>query len=101
MCREQSASFPSEVGVGNQDISVDEIRRCSWPDQAGFTEPTLSELLEDPVIRRLMTSDGVDLRELRTLLTDLRVRLARDEASPGEPGCNDRMGVFADRVLSR
>ena len=66
-----------------------------------FTEPTLSELLEDPVIRRLMTSDGVDLRELRTLLTDLRVRLARDEASPGEPGCNDRMGVFADRLLSR
>ena len=53
------------------------------------------------MIRRLMTSDGVDLRELRTLLTDLRVRLARDEASPGEPGCNDRMGVFADRVLSR
>jgi len=97
MCREQSASFPSEVGVGNQDISVDEIRRCGWPDQAG----ALSELLEDPVIRRLMTSDGVDLRELRTLLTDLRVRLARDEASPGEPGCNDRMGVFADRLLSR
>ena len=101
MRREQSASFPSEVGVRNRDISVDEIRRCSWPDQAGFTEPTLSELLEDPVIRRLMTSDGVDLRELRTLLTDLRARLARVEASPGEPGCNDRMDVFADRMLSR
>ena len=36
------------------------------------------------MIRRLMTSDGVDPGELRALLADLRGRLARDEASPGE-----------------
>jgi hypothetical protein len=101
MCREKSASFPSEVDVGNRDTSVYEIRRCGWYDQAGFTESTLPELLEDPVIRRLMTSDGVDSGELRTMLADLSARLARDGASPGEAGCDGCIGVFPNRVLSR
>lgn len=101
MCREKSASFPSEVGVCNRDTSVYEIRRRGWYDQAGFTESTLPELLEDPVIRRLMTSDGVDPGELRVLLADLSARLARDEASPGGAGCNGFIGVFPNRVLSR
>jgi hypothetical protein len=101
MCREKSTSFPSIVRLPNRDTSVYEIRRRSWYDQADFTESTLPELLEDPVIRRLMTSDGVDPGELRALLADLSARLARDEASPGEAGCNGCIGVFPDRVLSR
>jgi hypothetical protein len=101
MCGEESTSFPSEVRVDNRDSPVCEIRRCGWYDQADFTESTLPELLEDPVIRRLMTSDGVDPRELRALLADLSARLARDELAPGEAGCNGCIGVFPNRVLSR
>jgi hypothetical protein len=102
MCRENSASFPSEVGVGNRDTLVFEIPRCGWFDQADFTKSTLPELLEDPVIRRLMTSDGADPGELRALLGDLlSARLARDEASPREAGRDGCISVFPDRVLSR
>jgi hypothetical protein len=68
------------------DTPVRAIRRYDWRDQEDYTESTLSELFEDPVIRRLMTSDGVDPGELRALFADLRARLARDEASPGDVG---------------
>ena len=98
---EKSTSFPSEVPARNRDTSVYQIRRHSWYDQADFTESTLPELPEDPVIHRLLTSDGVDPGELRTLLADLSARLARDEASPGEAECNGCIGVFSNRVLSR
>ena len=54
--------------------------------QVDFTEPTLSQLLEDPVIRLLMSSDSVDPGELRALFADLRARLTRDETAPGEAG---------------
>ena len=86
MCSEYRASLPSQERGRNRDTSVYEIRRRGWYDQADFTESTLPELLEDPVIRWLMTSDGVDPGELRALLADLRARLARGEASPGEAG---------------
>lgn len=34
------------------------VDMIDWYDRTGFTEPTLSELLEDPVIHLLMSSDG-------------------------------------------
>jgi hypothetical protein len=102
MHREKSTSFPSEVRARNRDTSVYQIRRHSWYDQADFTESTLPELLEDPVIRGLMTSDGVDPGELRALLlADLSARPARDEASRGEAGCSGCISVFPNRVPSR
>lgn len=58
-----------------------------WYDRTGFTEPTLSELLEDPVIHLLMSSDGVDPVELRSLFADLHTRLVRNKtASVGTRG---------------
>ena len=101
MCGEKTTSFPSEVRVRNRDTSVYEVRRRGWYDQAGFTESRLPELLEDPVIRRLMTSDCVDPGELRALLAGLSARLAWDEAALSEARCNGYIGVFPDRVLSR
>jgi len=61
------------------------IRGRGWYP-ADFTELTLFQLLEDPVIRLLMSSDRVDPDELRALFTDLRARLTRDEMAPGEAG---------------
>lgn len=101
MCGKKSTSFPSEVRVRNRDTSVYEIRRRSWYNQADFTEFTLPDLLEDPVIRRPMTSDGVDRSELRTLLADVSARPARDEVSRGEAGCSGCIDAFPDRALSR
>jgi hypothetical protein len=46
----------------------------SWTcgfDQAGFPEPTLGELLEDPLIGLLMTSDRVEPGELAMLLATM------------------------------
>ena len=39
-----------------------------WFDHAGFPEPTLAQLLDDPLVRLLMKRDGVNPGELRTLL---------------------------------
>jgi hypothetical protein len=86
MCREYCASLLLHERGRNRDTSIYEIQRRGWYDLADFTESTLPELLEYPVIRRLMTSDGVDPGELRALLAKLSARLAQDEASPGEAG---------------
>lgn len=34
-------------------------------------EPTLEEMLSDPIVVALMDADGVDLHELRTMLKDI------------------------------
>ena len=86
MCKEYRACLISQERGHDRDTPVHAIGRYGWYDQAAFTESTLDELLEDPVIRRLMTSDSVDLGELRALLADLSARLARDETSPVEMG---------------
>jgi hypothetical protein len=44
---------------------------------AGVGEPALDELMADPVLYRLMASDGVAMHHLVTLITDARTRLAR------------------------
>ena len=88
MCREYRPCLPAQERGHDRDISVPAVRRYGGYDQADFAEATLSELLEDPLIRRLMTSDGVDPGELRALLADLSARRALDEASPGEAGRN-------------
>jgi hypothetical protein len=50
-------------------------------DHSCFNEPTLSELLDDPLIWLLMASDGVDPSELQALfaeMADLRARRPRE-----------------------
>ena len=39
-------------------------------------EPTLGELLDDPIMQVLMERDGVDERDLRRLLDDVKHRRA-------------------------
>jgi len=39
-----------------------------------FREPTLAELLNDPITRAVMRADGVNPRELETSLRDLASR---------------------------
>jgi hypothetical protein len=41
-----------------------------------FREPTLAELLNDPITRAVMRADGVNPRELETSLRDLASRRA-------------------------
>jgi hypothetical protein len=48
-------------------------------DDAGEREPPLVDLLEDPIVRALMTSDGVERRDLERLLATKR-RAWFDEA---------------------
>jgi len=86
MCREYGACLPAQKRGHDPNTPVRASRRYDWWDQEDYTESTLSELLEDPLICRLMTSDGVDPGELRALFADLSARLARDEASPGDAG---------------
>ena len=45
-------------------------------------EPPLSQMLDDPLTRALMDSDGVDPRELRALLSEARQRIAEAEPPP-------------------
>lgn len=48
-------------------------------------EPPLSQMLEDPMTRAIMASDGVDPRELRDLLSEARQRIAEAEPRPARP----------------
>jgi len=43
-------------------------------------EPTLEELLDDPIMGLLMERDGVSVRELTDLMTDVRRRMLVDYA---------------------
>lgn len=50
-------------------------------------EPTLDELLEDPVACALMRRDGVEAAEVRALMRDLGRRLsAAGKGGGGHPG---------------
>jgi hypothetical protein len=40
-------------------------------------EPKLREIMDDPITRRLMASDGIDRRNLVKVLSDMRAKLAR------------------------
>lgn len=51
-------------------------------------EMTITEVLQDPMIRLMMRADGVSLQALKTLLTD--AALARNET---------RITVAVDRAL--
>jgi hypothetical protein len=49
-------------------------------------EPSLTQMLEDPLTRALMLSDGVDAHALQHLLSEVRQRIAEaDTGGPGKP----------------
>lgn len=43
-------------------------------------EPSLNELVAEPIVRMMMASDGVDLAAFKRLLEDVRLRWNRDGA---------------------
>jgi hypothetical protein len=44
-----------------------------------FSEPTLAEVLSDPLVQEVMASDGVDPTELEAALADLAGNIRRRE----------------------
>lgn len=38
-------------------------------------EPSLDELIREPIVRMMMASDGVDIAAFKRLLEDVRLRL--------------------------
>jgi hypothetical protein len=52
-------------------------RDCEKSFYAGNCEPSLGDLLDDPILRRLMDSDGIDHEQLWHLIDETRVRLAQ------------------------
>jgi hypothetical protein len=48
-------------------------------------EPSLDELLDDPIAQLLMECDGVEERDVRKILDDVRQHHARTEPVDGHP----------------
>ena len=46
-----------------------------------FSEPTLDEVLADPLVQDVMASDGVDLAELQASLIEIAGDIRRRRAS--------------------
>jgi hypothetical protein len=44
---------------------------------ASRDEPMLHDIIDDPITRRLMASDGIDRRSLTLVIGDARAKLAR------------------------
>lgn len=64
-------------------VFIDNSLPAASPSLAGrfpsdlpcMDEPELAELLNDPILLRLMRSDGVEMRQLQLILKDARARL--------------------------
>ena len=52
-------------------------RRPARPRYADNQEPPLADMLTDPILHRLLASDGVLSDHLIDLIADVKVRLAR------------------------
>jgi hypothetical protein len=55
-----------------------------------YREPTLDELLSDPIVSALMQADSVDRRELRAMLRNIAEGLRRND-QPRSRGAVARM----------
>ena len=54
--------------------------RAALIEPPSMDEPSLHEMLRDPIIQRLMTSDGITKTQLLTLVAAARSRLREDNA---------------------
>jgi len=52
-----------------------------------FIEPTIAEVLSDPIVGLLMEHDGVRVEELRRLLEETRRRLKGDSTDRSQVVC--------------
>ena len=67
--------------AANSDMPAAAKRKVGYADR-GFSadppsmaEPALRDIMQDPILQRLMLSDGVEPRQLIALLADARSRL--------------------------
>jgi hypothetical protein len=65
------------LATANEQTALFLRRRPLRSRFAGNQEPALAELLADPMLHRLLASDGVMPDHLIDLLADVKVRLAR------------------------
>ena len=52
--------------------------RTAFIDEPSMDEPSLYEMLHDPIMQRLMSSDGITHNQLMTLVAAARSRLRED-----------------------
>jgi len=44
---------------------------CTWPTRPRLAEPTLDQLLAEPMVRQLMRRDGIDETTIRRLVQEI------------------------------
>jgi len=44
---------------------------CTWAPSPGFAEPTLDQLLAEPMVRQLMRRDRIDEATIRRLVQEI------------------------------
>ena len=69
----------STLALASQQAALFLRRRPLRTRFAGNQEPDLAEILTDPMLQRLLASDGVKSDHLIDLIADVKVRLARRE----------------------
>jgi hypothetical protein len=67
----------SKLAAANQQSALFLQRRPMRTRFAGNQEPDLVELLTDPMMLRLLASDGIKSDQLIDLIADVKVRLCR------------------------
>ena len=72
-------SAESTLAIASQQAALFLRRRPMRTRFAGNQEPELAELLTDPMMHRLLASDGVKSDHLIDLIADVKVRLSRRE----------------------
>ena len=58
-----------------QAVVAYKTERASFHDAPSMEEPTLRDMLQDPIMQRLMSSDGITRSQLLTLVAAARTRL--------------------------
>lgn len=71
-------SAPSKKMLAGKTVrSVAQARsdRSHYSDPPSMDEPSLTEMLRDPIMQRLMTSDGITKSQLLSLVAAARSRM--------------------------
>ncbi len=67
----------SKLAVASQQAALFVYRRTARTRYCGNQEPDLADMLTDPILHRLLASDGVRSDHLIDLIADVKVRLSR------------------------
>ena len=67
----------SKLAAASQQAASFLYRRPARTRYAGNQEPDLADMLTDPILHRLLASDGVRSDHLIDLIADVKVRLSR------------------------